>query len=66
MLEAIERLRNAVNEAEKRQAARDLGAAIGAALGTAATIYRTPEQIDAMSLAEIDAWVEGVQMEIGT
>jgi hypothetical protein len=64
MLEAIERLNNALNESAKRKAARELGVAIGTEIGTSATIYRTPEQIDAMSLAEIGAWGESVQMVI--
>lgn len=66
LLDAINRLDEALNEAAKRQAARDIGAAIGAALGTAVTIYRTPEQIDAMSLTEIEAWAEGVELEVNT
>lgn len=64
MLEAIERLRAALNEAEKRQAARDLGAAIGSAIGTSSTLFRTDEQIEAMTLEEIDAWATDVEASI--
>jgi hypothetical protein len=58
---AIDRLNAALDELEKRQAARALGVAIGNVLGTTSTNYRTPSQIDAMSLSEIDAW--GLEVE---
>lgn len=65
ILDAINRLNEALNEAEKRQAARDIGAAIGTAIGTGSSLYRTPEQIDAMSLAEIESWAATCEAEAG-
>lgn len=59
--EAVQRFQNAVNELEKRVAAQEVGAAIGAAVGEALYINkRTPEQIDAMSVPDMEAWVSQV------
>lgn len=58
---AIDRLNAALDELEKRLAARALGVAIGAALGTSVSIYRTEAQIDAMTLSEIDNWANTVE-----
>jgi len=53
---AINRLNNAITEYEKRQAAKDAAVAIGTALGTAVSIWRSAEQIDGMTVAQMDSW----------
>jgi len=59
--EAIEEYRAATAELAKRVAAKKIGAAIGTALGASATLWRSDTQIDGMTLAEIEAWVDEVE-----
>lgn len=54
--QAIQNLINAIDELEKRNAAKALGAAIGNAVGTSAALWRSDEWCDTATLAEIDAW----------
>ena len=64
LLDAINRLNNALNDLEKRQAAFDIGVAIGNELGTGSGLYRTPAQIEAMSNAEINAWGANIEASV--
>lgn len=63
--QAISNLINAIEELEKRQSARALGTAIGNALGESSALWRSAEQIDAMTLSEIDAWATEVDTTVG-
>jgi len=62
ILDAINRLDNALNEAAARDAALDLGEAIGNYVGAAMYVNkRTPEQINAMSWPDMTAWSQQVK-----
>lgn len=59
--DAINRLNAAMDEFEKRKEAKKAAVAIGASIGTAVSIWRSAAQIDAMTVAEIDAWAATVE-----
>ncbi len=61
---AINRLNNAITEFEKRQEALNLGSVIGAVLGTSATVFKTPAQIEAMTIPEINSWCVAVEAAV--
>ena len=61
--DAINEFRQAVEEYAKRVAARKVGAAIGAIIGASAYPHKKTEaEIDAMSLSQLETWVNSVEM----
>ena len=61
---AINRLNNAITEYEKRQEALNLGSVIGSVLGTSATQFKTAEQLNAMTIPEINVWCASVEASL--
>lgn len=57
--DAVNRFINAVNEWDKRQAAHDIGTAIGGAIGY--PLIRTSAQIDEMTVPEMESWVAAIR-----
>lgn len=60
LVDAINRLDNALNELAEREAAQDIGAALGSAIGY--PLVKTSAEIDAMTLAEIHDWRNAIGM----
>lgn len=62
LLDAINRLDAALNESAARQAAQDIGAAIGNIIGSGFYIHKkTPAEIDDMEWTDWTDWAELVK-----
>lgn len=60
--DAINEAKAAIEAAVKRLKAKHVGALIGAAIGNSIyALAKTDAQIDAMSVAEIDTWLDAIE-----